>query len=131
MAIRSDGFLEERVESLYVAPEYNLFLLTGQPLGNSRRAYISAKPFNALTPDKLEAFNAAAQPLDAGSRITISPIGASLQIRDGFTGTTSSFPISALDSEVQRRLSAASEARWDKFAAPAATKPAPKRTFNL
>ncbi len=37
MAIGPDGFIEQRIQQLFVSPEYKIFLLTGQKQSNSRR----------------------------------------------------------------------------------------------
>ena len=130
MAKGLDGFLEERVETLYVSEEYKAFLLTGQPNGKGRNAYIYVKPFNAYTNEAmLDATKSAAKPLDADSRITISSDTQSILVRDGYTGTQSEFPIHRLDKEVRERLAAGTEKIWDKYAKSAATPLARKFTI--
>lgn len=121
MAIGPDGYIEERTETLYVSEEYKIFLLTGQSNGQgTRRAFIAARPFHTLDDDAIAAMKAQARPLDAASRITISINQESLYLRDGFTGTTSPFPLSELDQDVRERLRYGigqdAQSAWNKYA---------------
>lgn len=135
MAIGPDGFIEQRIETLYVSEEYKMFLLTGQKNGGSwRKAYISARPFHTLDDDTLEAMKAQAKPLDKNSSIEISANQESLNIRDAVTGTNSLFPISELDEEIRQRLRYTGSPQpdvssaWDKYAKkPEAVAAAPKK----
>jgi len=144
MAIGPDGFLDGRIETLYVSDEYKVFLLTGQSNGSWRNAYVGVRPFNSLNEAQLESAKANAQQIDKGARLTLSSDQSSLKVYDGFTGTTSSFPLSDLDADVKARLQYKSPAKsglgnaWDKYtsgndAAPAtpATAQGKPRTFKL
>ena len=118
------GSMDERIEQLYVSPEYKVFLLTGQPgsgFESGRRAYISIKPFNTIT-DASTLFNMTAQakPLDMNSCITLENGWESLTAHDQLTCTNSSIPISELDPIIQERLRSTTADPFAKYAAPKA-----------
>lgn len=129
MAKDINGFLIERVESIYVSDEYKVFLLTGQAqVPGGRRAFISVKPFNEMTPEKVDALKQHyAQPAAEG-RLTLSANGTNLLIYDGFTGTQSSYDIAKLDEDVKARLQVAAEQPWQKYTGP---QPGPKKNLKL
>lgn len=106
MKIGPNGYLDECVETLYVSEDYKLFLLTGQPMQGARRAYISAKPFNAFDPKTLARMKEQAEPLpkDNKRRISITQAGTNLTLRDGLTGTVTNFPVGSLDDDVKEKL---------------------------
>ena len=105
MAKNPDGFIEERIEQLYVCDQYKLFFLTGQAQGAGRRAYISVKPFHTVSDEAREEIMKSATRWTAQeSRVTISADPEKLSFRDGCTGTVSTLPVGELDDEVQQRL---------------------------
>ncbi len=103
MVMMGDGHIYERIETMYVAEEYKVFLLTGQSQGG-RRAFIAAKPFGSIDVDTLADLMTKAKPLDADSRIRLSADQQSLRMYDGFTGTISNFPLAELDADVRGKL---------------------------
>ncbi|MEZ0224212.1 MAG: hypothetical protein ACAH83_06650 [Alphaproteobacteria bacterium] len=105
MAIGIDGFIEERIEQLYVCDEYNLFFLTGQANGTGRRAYITARAFHTLDDEGRDAMaSSAVKWTEHGSRVQISAKQGMLSFRDTCTGTTSQVPWTELDPEIQEKL---------------------------
>ncbi len=109
MTIGPNGYLDECIETLYVSNDHKLFLLTGQPMQGTRRAYISAKPFNAFDPQTLARMKEQAEPLDqnGGRKISITQAGTNLTLRDGMTGTVTNFPVGSLDDDVKEKLGVA------------------------
>lgn len=143
MAIGLDGFIEERVEKLFVSEDYKLFFLTGQKNDQSwRRAYITVKPFHALDAEAIEQMKAVAtraDDKDAGVQISLGQ--GNLAFYDKFTGTTSRVPWTELDTEIQERLRGNVTDAFAKYGAkksfaakdePAETPTSqPKRSFRL
>jgi hypothetical protein len=105
MAIGADGFIEQRIETLYVCDEYKLFFLTGQANGTGRSAYIAAKAFHAMDDATLEEMRKNAEPwTERGSSVQISPNQGMLAFSDRCTGTVTNVPWAELDEDVQQRL---------------------------
>lgn len=124
MVIGIDGFIEQRIEQLYVCDEYKLFFLTGQPNNTGRRAFITAKPFHAIDDEALPRMKAQAIPwTEKDSRVQISAGMGILAFHDTITGTVSNMQWSELDIDVQENLrrgggQPSSPNPWAKYAGP-------------
>ncbi|MDE1151820.1 MAG: hypothetical protein PW788_04705 [Micavibrio sp.] len=129
MVMIEGGFIESRVERLYVSDEYKVFLLTGQANGSYRKGYVGVRPFGSLGADQLEKLKSQAAPVDKDSRLSLSSDQANLKVYDGFTGTTSSFPLSELDADIKARLLYKAPGKsgftdaWEKYTGPNAEAP--------
>jgi isopenicillin N synthase-like dioxygenase len=113
-----DGHLHERVEALYACEEYGIFLLTGQPGPASRRcAYVAAKAFHTMDDDARQEMMKTASPWsEKESCIRISVAPGALSFYDSLTGTSSTMPMSELDSDVQMRLRGSPADPFAKYA---------------
>lgn len=94
MVIRHDGFLHERVETLYASPDHQLFLRTGQEqTAGGRRAFVSITRFDELDAVTRESMLREAKPLDDAARLTITTVDGKTVVYDGFTGTNAVFTL--------------------------------------
>lgn len=94
MVIRHDGFLHERIETLYVSPDHKLFLKTGQQqTPGGRRAFVSITRFDELDALERQSMLQQAKPLDNDARLTISTVDGKTVVYDGFTGTNAVFTL--------------------------------------
>jgi len=94
MVMLPNGYLYERVETLYVSEEHKLFLKTGQAqAADGRRAYVSITRFEELDAPARESMLREAKPLDDSARLTISTVEGKTVIHDGFTGTNAVFTL--------------------------------------
>ncbi len=94
MVMGADGFLHERIETLYASQEHQLFLLTGQEkTSGGRRAYVSVTRFDELDGMEREYMLQKAKPLDDAARLTISTADGKTVVHDGFTGTNAVFTL--------------------------------------
>ena len=119
MVIGIDGFIEQRIEKLYVCDEYKLFFLTGQANGTGRRAYIAAKSFHTLDDEQQAEMRKSAERWEPReSRVEISSCQGALAFRDTITGTTSNVPWTELDPEVQQRLRESIGDPFQKYSGP-------------
>lgn len=102
------GFMDERVEELFVSSEYNLFVLTGQiTTPDSLKNGVAAKPFNTITdPSLMMVLQENAKPIEHASRLTVSFNKAQgcLTVIDTRVGTEINVPLTLLDAEVQQKL---------------------------
>lgn len=103
MVIGVDGFIHQRIESLYVCDEYKLFFLTGQSNGTGRCAYIAVKSFHTMNEGARDEMRKSAGCVE-DSRVSISANQGVLSFYDRITGTVSNVPWSELDPDVQMRL---------------------------
>lgn len=90
--LNREGWIENRVENLYVSEQYQVYLLTGQT-GNcgSRRAYVSIMPFTDVCKSVAAAFNKRANPNISG--LLIAKNGNKIVVKDTVTGTESSYDV--------------------------------------
>ncbi len=94
MVMMPDGYLYERIETLYVSPEHKLFLKTGQAqAADGRRAYVSITRFDELDAVQRQSMLEKAKPLDDTARLTISTVEGRAVVHDGFTGTNAVFSL--------------------------------------
>jgi hypothetical protein len=94
MVMRPDGFLHERIETLYVSPDHQLFLKTGQTqTPGGRRAFVSITRFDELDAMERQSMLQQAKPLDDSARLTISTVEGRTVVYDGFTGTNAVFSL--------------------------------------
>lgn len=94
MVMMPDGYLYERIETLYVSPDHKLFLTTGQSQApGGRRAYVSITRFEELDAMQRQSMLEKAKPLDDSARLTISTVDGRTVVRDGFTGTNAVFSL--------------------------------------
>ncbi len=94
MVMLPNGHLYERVETLYVSAEHQLFLKTGQAqTPGGRRAYVGITRFDELDAPTRQTMMQQAKPLDSAARLTISTAEGKTVIYDGFTGTNAVFTL--------------------------------------
>ena len=101
MVMLPNGYLYERVETLYVSAEHKLFLKTGQEQApGGRRAFVSITRFEELDALARASMLQQAKPLDDGARLTISTVDGKTVIHDGFTGTNAVFTLAQCNDAV-------------------------------
>ncbi len=99
MVMTPNGFLYERVETLFVSAEHQLFLRTGQAQSpGGRRAYVHITPFDKTDALSRKSLMVEAIPLHDGARLTISTVDGNTVIHDGYTGTKSVFAPAAREA---------------------------------
>ncbi len=88
MVMDADGNIRNRVETLFVSDEHQLFFLTGQPTGNGRKARISVLPFHALDEETYAGMRNSATIWTPKEKclITIKPGTNIVTFRDDATG---------------------------------------------
>jgi len=117
MTIGLDGFLDERREQLFISQEYRAFFLTAQRGEQDfRRAFVDVRPFGDFNAQEFATLEKKAEALTPSAHLNITYNSQTLFTQDGATGTTSSFPVDRLDSEVKSRLLGGV---WSKHTTPA------------
>jgi hypothetical protein len=100
---------QHRKEELYVSEEYKIFMVAGTIDSFTRDPnHISVRPFRSLPAGKLDALRAIAKPwtteMQSACDIEIRATESHLELKDGYSGVTSKFPVSELDDDVREDI---------------------------